>query len=114
MMSDDLNRGKDVSLKEIHEIKSTCLNFSKFSRRNAFITETASDLDTKQLYILTESINQYSQHLLDLTQSITDSYNTLTQESNNATLNRLTLVTVFTTPFTVLVGVYGMNVHNLA
>lgn len=38
MMSDDLNRGKDVSLQEIHEIKSTCLNFSKFARRNAFIT----------------------------------------------------------------------------
>lgn len=112
-MSDDLNDDKDVSLQDIHDLKSICLNFSKYARRNAFYTETANDLDTKQLYLLTESINQYAQHLLDLTQSIIDTYNTLAQENNNATLSRLTLVTVFTTPFTVLAGIYGMNIHNL-
>lgn len=112
-MSNHLAEGKYISLTTINDIKSICLEFSKNSRRNVFATETFSVLNHQQLTVLTQSINQYSQHLLDLTQHLLDTYSNNSQEKNNAILNRLTLVTLFTTPFTLLAGLYGMNVGNL-
>jgi magnesium transporter len=112
-MSNNLAQGRAVSLQNINDIKSKCLEFSKNSRRNVFATETHPELNNQHLTVLTQSIYQYAQHLLDLAQHLLDTYSNTSQERNNAILNRLTLVTLFTTPYTLLAGLYGMNVGNL-
>lgn len=59
-----------------------------------------------RLYEFGSSLHEKSDHLLAL-------YNTSVSEKSNGFLNKLTIITVFTTPIAVFSGIYGMNFVNI-
>ena len=74
----------------------------------AKLVKSFRHLDSKinRLYEFAEGIHEMSEHLMDLYDS------TVTSRTNNL-LGKLTIITVFATPLTVITGVYGMNFVNM-
>lgn len=65
-------------------------------------------LDSKinRLYEFAEGLHEAAEHLMDLYDS------TVTARTNHL-INKLTIITVFATPLTVISGIYGMNFVNM-
>lgn len=59
-----------------------------------------------RLYEFGSSLHEKADHLLEL-------YNTSVSEKSNGFLNKLTIITVFTTPIAIFSGIYGMNFVNI-
>lgn len=59
-----------------------------------------------RLYEFGSSLHEKAEHLMDI-------YNTAVSERSNVSLNKLTVLSIFATPITVLSGIYGMNFVNM-
>ncbi len=64
------------------------------------------DMRINRMYEYAANLHEVSEHLLDL-------YNSSVNSKTNDLINKLTIITVFATPLTVLTGIYGMNFVNI-
>ncbi len=117
----DINDNKDIQSNRLISYKGTCLMMSKQARKNLFTSEALinfnhpllKEKDQQHFNLLATSLYEYSLHLIDYSTHLVDSNKMRIQENTNTIINRLTLVTVFVTPFTVISGIYGMNFLNM-
>lgn len=64
------------------------------------------DARINRLYGFSEGLHEMTEHLMNL-------YDSTVTSRTNRLLNKLTTVTIFATPLTVITGIYGMNFVNM-
>lgn len=70
----------------------------------------AYELYIEDLMTKLDKILSTLRFLVEIVQSLTDTYNTMLSLTTNTTITRLTVFSVITGVMTIIVGAYGMNV----
>lgn len=122
--NDILTQQKDFPYEKILSIKNNsseikkCLRFLLYVgdqlmvNDNGLIPENGMrffrniDMRINRLYEYASSLQETSQHLMEL-------YDSAVNARTNATINKLTVFTLFATPISMLTGLYGMNFVNM-
>lgn len=105
----------NINLDMLSSIKHDCMMAEQATRRLSFIIQDilVDQKDTKRLNSSVTNNHDISVHLADYVQHLIILYNSIISERTNNTINRLTAITVFATPITILSGIYGMNFINM-
>lgn len=116
--------GGNIDFERIVEMKSASFQVKKYLRFFLHIGDQIVDnenqlipkkflknfknIDSRinRLYEFAVSLHEMAEHLMDL-------YDSSVSTRTNGMINKLTIVTVFATPLSVITGIYGMNFINM-
>lgn len=98
-----------INLDLLSSIKRDCLIAEKETRRLGFVVQDIIQDDNHHLSRTIIHIHDTAKYLVEYVQHLMLLYNSIINEKTNKTINKLTAITVFVAPVTILSGVYGMN-----
>lgn len=90
----------------------TYIGYDILEDDNHFITNKSKKY-FKNILSKMEQLKEFSLLLSSKTEHLMDIYNTTVNNKTNNVLNKLTILTAFSIPITVLSGIYGMNFANM-
>lgn len=90
----------------------TYIGYDILEDDNHFITDKSKKY-FKNILRKMEQLKEFSLILNSKTEHLMDIYNTTVNNTTNNVLNKLTILTAFSIPITVLSGIYGMNFSNM-
>jgi len=120
-MSEELTRAAENShFEEIHILRKTAYSFKKVLRAFAYlglqILCNENDVLCKKKMFLFRNLDtrfrklyDFSENVYELSTELLHTYDSKISQRTNVIINKLTFVTLFFGPLTVITGIYGMN-----
>ncbi len=106
-----IEKNSDINLDILSSIKHDCMMAEKETRRLTFIIQDLIDTEIDSNRLMNSVLNNHdtAKHLVKYIQHLIFLYNSIINERTNRTINKLTVITLFGAPVTILSGIYGMN-----
>lgn len=115
---------KDFEISTIVTIKNTSFRVKKYNRQLLYVGDQLilndngfiNDNDVRYLHNIDSRINklyEYSDNIYEMGEHLMALYDSNITSQTNKSINKLTILTVFATPLTVITGLYGMNFINM-